>query len=345
MLAGSDSTSTIKPLWVQALVASAEPMIQEARAAQTLRTGMDLDAFLEAVPVALCLEDWRENQIICLNARALAFWGQTLAGKRFSLAFAAGRVYPLDRPAYQGMRHQVLAPARGSQAEATLRMRDAAGEWRWMSCWLTVLSLTPSGLPERVLWSLQDITANKRLETQLRQAMHQDALTGLYNRAYFDAELARLDGGRQYPVGIIMMDVDTLKTVNDTHGHAAGDNLLQRLGAAIKDSFRRGDVVARLGGDEFAVLLPRSDERIVDAAVKRIERQVQRANLAAAGSKVAFGSSRENAASAPLAVSIGTAVARQGQPLALLLKQADQRMYQQKASRKARRSMRRDMRR
>jgi diguanylate cyclase (GGDEF)-like protein len=221
------------------------------------------------------------------------------------------------------MRHQLLGLEMGTQAKATLRLRDSAGEWRWVSCWLTVLTRTPGGLPERVLWSLQDITEDKRTADRLLQAMYHDALTGLYNRAYFDAELARLDGGREYPVGVIMMDVDTLKSVNDSRGHAAGDALLQRLGAALKEAFRHGDVVARIGGDEFAVLLPHSNLHVVQAAVERIERHVQRAN---------FGES-----SLVLAVSIGLAVAEQGQPLAQALQQADQRMYHNKAIRKGRR--------
>jgi hypothetical protein len=121
MLAGSDSTSTIKPLWVQALVASAEPMIQEARAAQTLRTGMDLDAFLEAVPVALCLEDWRENQIICLNARALHF------GAKPWLASALAWRLPPGGFTHSTARHIRVCATRSWRRRAAAKQRPPYG--------------------------------------------------------------------------------------------------------------------------------------------------------------------------------------------------------------------------
>jgi diguanylate cyclase (GGDEF)-like protein len=293
-----------------------------------MRAGIELDDVLDAMPVAVCLENWGENLITCVNQRALNFWGMYLAGKNFGLSFVAERVCPPDRKAYQDLRHKLLDTDCGEQVSSTLRLRDAAGEWRWISCWLTVLSRTSGGLPERVLWSLRDVTEDKRAEAQLRQALYHDALTGLYNRAYFDTEMARLDGGREYPVGIIMMDVDTLKVVNDTRGHAVGDTLLQRLGSALRDAFRHGDVVARIGGDEFAVLLPHSDWRVVQTAVKRIDRLIRRSNrLAAKNAGIAK--------KAPvLGVSVGAAVAEKGQSLARVLQQADQRMYRHKASRK-----------
>ena len=101
--------------------------------------------------------------------------------------------------------------------------------------------------------------AARRAFSQLQRAACFDALTGVMNRRSFEADIARelgrvtRHGGR---FGLVMLDVDGLKTINDTLGHTVGDARLQALGAALRTSTRREDTAYRVGGDEFAVLLP-----------------------------------------------------------------------------------------
>jgi diguanylate cyclase (GGDEF)-like protein len=101
--------------------------------------------------------------------------------------------------------------------------------------------------------------AARRAFSQLQRAACFDALTGVMNRRSFEADIARelgritRHGGR---FSLVMVDLDGLKTINDTLGHAVGDARLQALGAALRSSTRREDTAYRLGGDEFAVLLP-----------------------------------------------------------------------------------------
>jgi diguanylate cyclase (GGDEF)-like protein len=81
-----------------------------------------------------------------------------------------------------------------------------------------------------------DIAEIKRLEEELRRLSFYDALTGLYNRTYFEQELKRLAHGRQRSVGLILGDVEMLKPVNDTLGHVAGDTLLKRVAEILADT-------------------------------------------------------------------------------------------------------------
>lgn len=118
-----------------------------------------------------------------------------------------------------------------------------------------------------LIWS-----RNERMEELQRQAS-QDPLTGLKNRRRFDEELAaamaraRRDGSTG---AVLMIDLDGFKSVNDTHGHTAGDRLIQDVAELLRRRTRAGDVLARLGGDEFAVILPRSDREAARTVAESI---------------------------------------------------------------------------
>jgi diguanylate cyclase (GGDEF)-like protein len=136
-----------------------------------------------------------------------------------------------------------------------------------------------------------------------------DPLTGLANRRGFDAEVARLRGRR--PFAVLALDVDSLKTVNDSFGHAAGDALLVSIAQATVRAMRRGDLVARIGGDEFAAFLLESTEIGARRAAEAI--------LAALGST--------KVGDVVPAVSIGIACGDADADVATVLQRADGVMY------------------
>ncbi len=110
----------------------------------------------------------------------------------------------------------------------------------------------------------------KRGEERLKYLSIHDPLTGLYNRAYFEEELARLDRGRKFPVSVLVADLDGLKKINDQFGHAAGDQVLCQAARLLQSAFRAEDGLARIGGDEFAVLLPEVGRIEAEEVVHRV---------------------------------------------------------------------------
>ena len=118
--------------------------------------------------------------------------------------------------------------------------------------------LGADGKPERLVNLFKDITDRRRATEAVENLAFKDPLTGLPNRAYFQRKFQEAVDASEIMgelFGLIMIDVDHFKDINDTLGHDAGDALLKRLSEMLHTAFRTGDTVARLGGDEFAVIL------------------------------------------------------------------------------------------
>ncbi len=115
-----------------------------------------------------------------------------------------------------------------------------------------------------------DIRERKEAEAKIRFLSFYDKLTGLYNRAFFEEELQRLDTKRQLPLAIIIGDVNGLKLTNDVFGHLVGDQLLIETADILTQACRKEDVICRWGGDEFGILLPRTDKEAVEKICQRI---------------------------------------------------------------------------
>lgn len=176
------------------------------------------------------------------------------------------------------------------------------------------------GSYRRVIVAIEDITESKRTEEALLFLSTHDMLTGLFNRAYFDSELNRLNSGRMFPVTIFFADMDGLKLTNDNLGHAAGDGLLRRAARVLRAAFRVEDVVARIGGDEFGVILPQTDEAAAAEMRRRVLHAIDEHNQAGQEPPVRF--------------SMGLATAYKGEDLHEAVKTADERMYADKAERR-----------
>ncbi|AET68366.1 PAS domain S-box/diguanylate cyclase (GGDEF) domain-containing protein [Desulfosporosinus orientis DSM 765] len=143
---------------------------------------------------------------------------------------------------------------------------------------------------ERVLHGvLRDISERNAMEQQLEYLSYHDQLTGLYNRRFFEEELKRLDTKRNLPLSIIMADVNGLKLINDSFGHAVGDELLIKVADVIRKGCRADEIIARVGGDEFVILLPKTDGNETEQIIRRVKDYARLEKVNAVDVSVSFG--------------------------------------------------------
>ncbi len=167
-----------------------------------------------------------------------------------------------------------------------------------------------------------EIARRQQLEDDLRRLATTDALTNVPNRRHF-MEVAETESRRfhryGHPLSLILFDIDHFKQVNDTHGHAAGDQVLSRLSDTCGTALRDQDVIGRLGGEEFAVLLPETASDAAAAVAERLREAVERVSPGWSGGE--------------LAVTISIGVAAWGpddESVESVLHRADEALYEAK---------------
>jgi diguanylate cyclase (GGDEF)-like protein len=163
-------------------------------------------------------------------------------------------------------------------------------------------------LAARVLAAVGESRALRRRDTMVRwleREARTDHLTGLYNRRAFDERLqevcaaARTSG---QPVTLIVIDIAGTRSVNDAHGHEAGDDMIRRTAMGISRCLRGADFAARVGGDDFGIILPNSDIELGRLIARRITHEVERLNGSEWGTRI------------PVTLSFGVATGRNCQP-------------------------------
>ena len=179
-------------------------------------------------------------------------------------------VHPADTTWARAMFGELLS-APGAEVDAEFRVRHADGSWRWLEA--TAKNLLGDPAVGGIVVNYRDVTERRSLEEQLRYQAFHDALTGLPNRALFMDRLehALARARRDTPgVAVLFLDLDDFKSVNDSLGHGAGDEMLVIVSERIRRALREADTAARMGGDEFAILL--EDEADVNGPVQVAER-------------------------------------------------------------------------
>lgn len=246
-----------------------------------------------------------------------------------SVCFAIGRSIPATREqrlryAYLFTRaaafalalgHLVRGLAYAAQADLAPAFLDSSTQN------LVFFALGTLALPGLTLGAV--MMANARMISETAYAADHDHLTGAASRrgffAFAEREHARA-GRRRSGLGLLLLDVDHFKRINDTHGHGVGDQVLRELVARSQEVIRKIDYCARLGGEEFAVLLPDATADTTLAVAERLRAALDRSlQRAPAATRV------------PYTVSIGAAMLEEGEAFASLMTRADAALYAAKA--------------
>lgn len=274
---------------------------------------------LDHMPTYIYMKN-RQRRYVYANRATLELFGCTAEELRGSLD---SRFFPAETVAQiHAIDTRVL-----DHAEDTTEEVVAQGENGTRRVYWEIKTPIYEDAGKTRVWGLcgisTDITEREALKSRLEEQAHQDYLTGLYNRRYFieqgQVELAR---AQRYgsTLSMLMLDIDHFKAINDTHGHKAGDIVLQKFSEVMRETLRTIDIVGRIGGEEFAILLPETDmTKAAEVAERLREKVATTAVVLEAGLPLHF------------TISIGVAML-QGKDanIDILFNQSDRALYQAK---------------
>lgn len=312
----------------------------EPAAEFTMAARISLVAATEAAAMAwkrMLSETVRDRLDVCSTSEALARAGETEAPDAYIIAAdlereGDGLMLLSELRSRMESRHAAILVAVDPTARKTAAMALDLG-----ASDIVHLPLDPQEMRLRLKTQLARKRQSDRLRRRVRDGLQMavtDPLTGLFNRRYAMSHLARIRqrserSGRGFAV--MLIDLDNFKVVNDTHGHAAGDTVLEAVGQMLVSNLRSVDLVARVGGEEFMVILPDVE---ADAALGAAERL----RGLAATTPIRLPSGRSDSLPVTLyqTISVGLANARvspigRGEEIEDLLERADDALYKSKS--------------
>lgn len=276
----------------------------------------------QALPVGVLQAD-REGHVVFTNDRLCEILG---VGSVPTLDSLRSRVIDDDIAAFDA----ALAAALGNGQPRDLEMCVQAGSGGQRAvCQVNLRPLlTTDGVATGVLACLSDVTESARLRDELEVRATYDALTGCHNRASTMRELDRhvlvsseAEPTERHHAGVVFIDLDQFKPVNDRYGHSVGDQVLVEVAERLRGCTRSDDIVGRIGGDEFVVISPGvGDPEALDDLAQRVR--------SALNGEVALG-----VGSVPLRASVGAILAAPGADSGVVLAEADAAMYTAKRAR------------
>jgi diguanylate cyclase (GGDEF)-like protein/PAS domain S-box-containing protein len=234
-------------------------------------------------------------------------------------------VHPDEQQLVRGFITATAGQPAGQPQKADFRVRHEERGWRDVEALAT--NLLGDDAVDGIVLNIRDVTERKVFEAQLEHQAFHDSLTGLPNRALFHNRLEHALVGQhreRSPVAVLFLDVDALKDINDSLGHAAGDEVLVEVGRRLDASMRGGDTAARMGGDEFAVMIQGSESEMRSIEI------AQRVTNALAFSLTLDG--RQVAAATSMGIAFSSREGSATRDADELLRDADAAMYMAKQS-------------
>ena len=269
------------------------------------------------------ITDSARDAIIMLNPQAeICFWNPAAAAIfGYQQAEVLGENFQklLLLPQRESLKRQFLdflAAGRFEDAGITTETEAIRSDGRIIKVEASLSSIQLQN-GRHAIGIIRDITQRSAEQEKIEYLSFHDQLTGLFNRRFYEEELARLATQRNLPLTLVIADVNGLKLTNDAFGHSAGDNLLKKLARILKEVCRQDDIVARIGGDEFVMLLPQTNAEEAAGIVRRISNVIQQEDKEFVILSVSFGWATQ--------VSVGT-------ELQEIFKQAEDNMYRNKLS-------------
>ena len=251
-------------------------------------TAVNSKVIFEGYFLAIGSTSLRYDKRVCISAGLLAF------GEYFAIVYFAAAHWDLNSPIYSPYPYGLFG-------------------------WSAQIS--------RLIMMLTASALNLALVSRSQRLLHlatSDPLTGLFNRGYVDDRLSiELSRARRYGklLTIAVIDADRFKTLNDTHGHSAGDLVLRKIGEMLRESFRQSDTVGRYGGEEFVVIMPETD-----IAVAQRKLETLRELMASTAIELA---PREEKVQVTISAGLAS-FPQDGEDAATLFALADERMFQAK---------------
>ena len=233
-------------------------------------------------------------------------------------------VPPENRATARNRFHQLVSgPGSSRSLSMEMEIVNRNGQRR-MIAWITTVLKNVHGEVAGVLGAGADVTECYRMEAQLLRLANIDNLTGLSNRRIIpEAGQRELEQYQRYhrPLSLFILDIDHFKQVNDTYGHAAGDQVLIKLAEVSKNVLRATDVCGRLGGEEFIALLPETPADQAYSVAERLRRTLAETPVATPVGEIRV----------TVSIGIATAIA-EDKAIDDLIRAADEAMYEAKAA-------------